>query len=80
MNDNSQIPLFGDMLKSISDLGGATSGGDVQLAYKSSKDVSLHDVIKGSIIGLLSEDSLTQEQVNLLNILLGSTAAIIKDV
>jgi hypothetical protein len=77
MDIKEQIPLLDDMLKSISGLGSDSE--DVVLRYRLREGTSLHDVVKGNIIGLLSEDTLSAAQVSLLAMLLSSPAASLKD-
>jgi hypothetical protein len=77
MDIKEQIPLLDDMLKSISGLG--SDNEDVVLRYRLTKSTSLHDVVKGNIIGLLSEDTLSAAQVGLLAMLLSSPAASCKE-
>ena len=77
MDIKEQIPLLDDMLKSISGLGSDSE--DVVLYHKPSQGTSLHDVVKGNIIGLLSEDTLSAAQVGLLAMLLSSPAASCKE-
>jgi hypothetical protein len=74
MSDDRQIPLFGDMLESLGALGGSTESKAAFVPGHKGCE-SLHTAVKGQIVGLLAEDSLTALQVNLLAVLLNCPAA-----